>query len=99
MFSATSRYALIATGLFAVADDVVVPYVLRRFVPASTGLVIVTEHLVVQGDRLDNVAATYLGDPEQFWRLCDANDATDPAELTGTVGRRIKIPFPGAVRA
>ena len=35
-----------------------------------------------QGDRLDNIAARYLGDPEQFWRICDANGAMRPDELT-----------------
>ena len=29
----------------------------------------------MQGERLDNVAAQYLGDPTLFWRLCDANNA------------------------
>jgi len=61
-------------------------------------MVIVAEHLVVLGDRLDNIAARHLGDPEQFWRLCDANDAMQPPELT-VIGRRIKIPFPGTGHA
>ena len=30
------------------------------------------------GDRLDNLAARYIGDPQQFWRLCDANGAMQP---------------------
>ena len=37
---------------------------------------------MAQGDRLDLITARTLGDPEQFWRVCDANDALDPAELT-----------------
>ena len=37
---------------------------------------------MIDGDRLDNVSAQYLGDPEQFWRLCDANNAMEPEELT-----------------
>ena len=27
------------------------------------------------GDRLDQIAARFLGDATQFWRVCDANDA------------------------
>jgi hypothetical protein len=48
----------------------------------------------VQGDRLDNLAARYVGDPEQFWRICDANDIMRPEELTEEVGRTFKIGFP-----
>ena len=36
--------------------------------------------------------AQYLGDPEQFWRICDANDAMRPDDLTAEVGRRLLIP-------
>ena len=39
----------------------------------------------------------YLGDPEQFWRLCDANGAMRPDELTETVGRRLRITLPEGV--
>ncbi len=54
------------------------------------------EHTVTQGDRLDNVTAHYLGDPEQFWRVCDANNAMRPAELE-EVGRRVRITLPEGV--
>jgi hypothetical protein len=99
MFPVTSRYATVGTSLYIEADGSVKPYLLRRFVPQSQGMVIVAEHLVVRGDRLDNIAARYLGDPEQFWRLCDANDVMQPTELTAVIGRRIKIPFPGGQHA
>ena len=49
---------------------------------------------MTQGDRLDNITAQYLGDPEQFWRICDANDAMRPDELTETIGRRLRITLP-----
>ena len=52
----------------------------------------------MQGDRLDNIAARYLGDPELFWRLCDANVALRPTELTETIGRRILITLPEGMR-
>ena len=35
-----------------------------------------------QVDRLDVMAAQYLGDPELFWRICDANGAMRPEEFT-----------------
>ena len=55
------------------------------------------EHAVVQGDRLDNLAGLYLGDPALFWRLCDANRAMRPEELTETVGRQLRITLPQGV--
>jgi len=36
---------------------------------------------VIDGIGLDNLHAQYLGDPEQYWRICDANAACVPAEL------------------
>jgi nucleoid-associated protein YgaU len=42
----------------------------------------VAEHIVKPDDRLDNLAQQYLGDPELFWQICDANRALRPADLT-----------------
>ena len=33
------------------------------------------------GDRLDQIAARFLGDATQFWRLCDADGAMSPMPL------------------
>jgi len=46
---------------------------------------------------LDNLAAKYLGDPEQFWRLCDANGAMRPDELVEVIGAVIKITLPQGI--
>ena len=55
------------------------------------------EHVVTQGERLDNITAQYLDDPEQFWRVCDANRAMCPDELTEEVGRRLRITLPEGI--
>ena len=57
------------------------------------------EHTVVEGDRPDNLAAAYLGDPEQFWRLADANYDLNPFDLTATVNRRLRITLPEGIPA
>ena len=58
------------------ATDGPVAYVKRRFVPAARTVPGDRRtHTVEQGERLDNIAAQYLGDPTLFWRLCDANRA------------------------
>jgi hypothetical protein len=70
----------------------------RRFIPAAEQLTVLQEHTLVQGERLDQLAARYFGDPELFWRLCDANGVMRPGELTEEVGRRIRITLPEGIR-
>ena len=91
MFSATSRYAGIEIAKYVTSEGEEIPYVRRRFIPPPSNDSSIAEHVVTQGERLDNMTATYLGDPEQFWRLCDANNAMQPEELTAEIGRRINI--------
>ena len=47
-------------------------------------------HLVVDGDRIDQLAYRYLGDPTLWWGICDFNDIAFPLELT--VGATLRIP-------
>ncbi len=94
MFAPTSRYFGIATAQFTAADGRQVVYLRRRFLPPSGTGTAMAEHIATQGERLDNITSRYLGDPEQFWRLCDANDAMRPDELTARIGRRLRIPLP-----
>lgn len=96
-FPPTSRYALTPTTTFVRADGTMVTYLKRRFVPAPENLALLQWHQVVQGERLDNIAAKYLSDPEQFWRLCDANRALRPQELTETIGRKLRITLPEGI--
>lgn len=96
-FPPTSRYHGIETAKLETAGGKTVVYLRRRFVPPPERLALLQLHAVEQGDRLDNVAARYLGDPEQFWRVCDANAAMRPDELTETVGRRLRITLPEGV--
>jgi hypothetical protein len=97
LFPANSRYHGIDTATLDTPDGRTIRYVRRRFVPAPERLALLAEHTVLSGDRLDNLAAHYLADPEQFWRLCDANRALRPEELTETVGRRLRIALPEGI--
>ena len=96
LFASTSRYYGIATDT-VVADDRMIIYVLRRFVPQPEQFQVLQTHTVMQGERLDNIAAQYLGDPTLFWRICDANRAMKPSELTETVGRKLAITMPAGI--
>lgn len=95
MFPPMSRYHGIESAKYKSVEGTEIAYLRRRFVPAiNPNMPIVAEHVVTQGERLDNITARYLGDPEQFWRLCEANNAMRSDELTRTVGRRLRITFP-----
>jgi hypothetical protein len=99
MFPPTSRYANIEIAQLDLGEGRTVNYLRRRLVPQPDRFVPLLEHVVVEGDRLDNITARYLGDPEQFWRVADANGAMRPEELTETPGRRLRITLPEGIAA
>lgn len=97
LFPPTSRYFALETTTLEDADGTVIVYLKRRFVPPPERFALLLEHVVKQGERLDNITAHYLDDPEQFWRICDANRALRPDELTETIGRRLRITLPEGI--
>lgn len=97
MFSATSRYASLATTTTTVSapdgTTRTITYVRRRLLPRPDDHTLLTEHTVAPGERLDHVAARYLGDPTQFWRICDATDVLEPETLE-IPSQRLPIAMP-----
>ena len=96
-FPPTSRYFGIETTTIETRAGKSCAYLKRRFVPGPERFATLQEHLVIQGDRLDNITARYLGDAQQFWRVCDANRAMRPEELTEELGRRLRITLPEGI--
>lgn len=96
LFPPSSRYHGIATAILETTDGEKTIYLRRRFSPPPASLALLQEHVVTQGERLDNITALYLADPEQFWRLCDANAALRPEELE-ELGRRLRITLPQGI--
>ncbi len=96
MFHHTSRYYPLETAQYATTDGRKIAYKRRRFTPQGQTLPLLREAKVAQGDRLDLITHDSLGDPEQFWQVCDANDAMNPVALTAEVGRVLRIPTPQA---
>jgi hypothetical protein len=96
MFDPASRYAGIEVARVSDGDGRATAYVRRRFAPPGSSLPLLVEVTVAQDDRLDLITARTLGDPEHFWRVCDANDAMNPVDLTGgdAVGRALRVPVP-----
>lgn len=95
--SPTSRYYNIDTVTLEDENGVKIVYLQRRFVPAPERFSLLLEHTVKQGERLDNITAQYLDDPEQFWRICDANRALLPDELTDRTGSTLRITLPEGI--
>jgi len=95
MFEPTSRYFNVETVSRIQPDGRIVAYKRRRFLPRGETLALLAELSVGQGERLDVLTARALGDPEQYWRVCDANNAMYPPDLVAQPGQRLRVPVPG----
>jgi hypothetical protein len=96
-FPATSRYNGVPILTFTTADNRTITYLQRRILPSPDDFALLQLHIVTQGERMDSIAAKFLGDPEQYWRICDANGAMRPEDLTDTPGRTVRITLPQGV--
>ena len=98
-FPPDSRYYGFSTLSYTAANGQTFTYLARRIVPepGAPNYATVARHNVKQGDRLDLLAAKYLGDPLIFWLICDANGAIRPNELVETPGRVLNITMPQGV--
>lgn len=98
-FPADSRYYRSGTLTYTTPDGQSITYLARRIVPqpGAPNFATIASHTVRQGDRLDLIAARYLGDPLVFWLICDANGAIRPDDLVETPGRVLSITTPQGV--
>jgi hypothetical protein len=96
-FPPTSRYYGIETAVLVDSGGVERVYLRRRFVPQPERFALLVEHRVRPRERLDNVTAEHLDDPEQFWRIADANRAMRPEALTEEPGRILRITLPEGI--
>lgn len=94
MFDHTSRYYALETATITLPDGRIVSYQRRRFLPDGNALPLLAEIATVQGERPDHLAQRTLGDPLQYWRIADANNAMNPLDLTAEPGRNVRIPLP-----
>ena len=96
MFEPTSRYYTLETATITNSEGSVTAYKRRRFLPPGEAMPLLVEVTVTQGDRLDLITNRILGDPQQFWRVCDANNAMNPTDLTVELARVLRVPVPQA---
>jgi hypothetical protein len=72
-------------------------YVSRRFIPPPEDFALLQRYRVKQGDRIDVIAASILGNPLSYWQICDANLALEPDDVTAVPGAFIVITLPAGV--
>lgn len=96
-FPETSRYHGLGTTSLDNENGESITYLKRRFVPKPEKFDTLYEHQVDENERLDNLTAKYYNDPEQYWKICDANGVLKPNELVGTVGKTIRITLPEGI--
>lgn len=94
MFEPGSRYYTLAKATYTTGDGQEITYVRRRFCPQAESMSTLVEVTVTDGDRLDLIAARTLGNPEQFWRICDAANVLNPVGLTEKPGQVLTVPIP-----
>jgi hypothetical protein len=102
MFEPSSRYATCEDAILATngyggqgsggQERGGILYKKRRFLPDARKMPLLQEKVIVAGDRLDLIAFQYVGDPEQYWRICDSNNSImHPLELTNEPGSILRI--------
>ena len=98
-FPTDSRYYGFGVQYYSAPNGQVIAYLARRIVPqpGAPNFATINQHTVHQGDRLDLIAAKYLGDPLMAWLICDANGAIRPHDLVVTPGRVLAITTPQGV--
>lgn len=74
-----------------------VSYVSRRFIPPPEDFALLQRYRVRQGDRIDVIAGSILGNPLSYWQICDANRALEPDDVTVSPGEFIAITLPAGV--
>ncbi len=74
-----------------------ISYVSRRFIPPPEDFAVLQRYRVRQGDRVDVIAGSLLGNPLSYWQICDANLALQPDDVTATPGAFIVVTLPAGV--
>jgi hypothetical protein len=74
-----------------------ISYVSRRFIPPPETYALLQRYRVAEGDRIDVIAGSLLGNPLSYWQICDANLAIDPKDVTAVPGDLIDITMPARV--
>jgi len=94
MFDRTSRYYALDNATYQEQDGHHIIYKRRRFLPKGATMQVISVVSASPDDRLDLITARTLGVPDQFWRVCDANNAMNPFNLIEETGGLLAIAQP-----
>jgi len=94
MFDPNSRYYNLPNAIYDDGTGRRIAYKRRRFLPQGDAMPVLARVVVLDGDRLDLIAARTIGAPEQFWRIADANNALNPFDLTAEIGAVLNVAQP-----
>lgn len=92
MADSPSRYASSEVLTTRRRDGQVVSYLAPRLSPIGSTLPLQGRIDRLPLDRIDRLANRAFGDPQQFWRLCDANDVLDPLAYGSAGPGRVDVP-------
>jgi hypothetical protein len=92
-----SRYYGLPLLTQTTAGGAQISYVSRRFIPPPEDFALLQRYRIKQGDRIDVIAASILGNPLSYWQICDANLALEPDDVTAVPGAFIVITLPAGV--
>jgi hypothetical protein len=93
-YAPSSRYYGLPSRTRTNADGTTDSFTGRRVIPALSRYRALDRYRVTGEERIDAVAAEAFGDPELYWRICDANGDADPGSATQPAGRLLIIPLP-----
>ena len=98
-FPPDSRYYAFGVQQYVAPNGQSYPYLQRRIVPqpGAPNYATINQYTTQQNDRLDRIAAKYLGDPLMAWLICDANGAIRPRDLVATPGTVLNITTPQGI--
>ena len=94
MFDQRSRYRDVEDAEYTTESGRVVIFRRRRILPRIEDLQMRGSVQVIPNERIDHLAARTIGDPLQFWQLCDANGVMNPQELLEDKKGLVHVPQP-----
>lgn len=93
-FPPNSRYHTVPLRKRTAPDGTEQTFVGRRIIPPMERYRALDRYRTESDSRIDRVSAGAYGDPEQYWRICDANGDAEPATATKPEGRLLVLPLP-----
>jgi hypothetical protein len=94
LFSFSSRYRDNENRTREMDDGEIVVYRERRLIPRQEDHVTMQTLVRTPEERIDQISRRALGDPSQFWQLCDANVVMNPHDLLEDPRALVNVPAP-----